>query len=273
MVKPSASTLAFPGQKPDLGWFEVRGRESKKDSGTNRIGDGPASPVKSLASSSWRLVAWLWPSWEDSYPENVCSASRDASSTHEALQRSQKGVPGPCLLWPTFSIVNIPLLLCLGLTCCWVSHTISIKLCFLCATPGVSQLYLLKACTKLECISKRKQKAFLMSTALFILQNDLVCSVLFWISKLRHAPKKPSSLKFHKLCWISELGLFCVLQWEVEIWISWVNLGKAILSQKQRFMISQGLMEAFQTRGKLGYWTMKYFDYMYTCTFCFRYGP
>lgn len=98
---------------------------------------------------------------------------------HCGLQRSPKGVEGPCLLWPTFSTVNVPFLLCLGLTRCWVSYTININVYFLCTTPGLSQSYLQKACTKLKCISKRKQKEFLMSTTILILQNDLVCSVLF----------------------------------------------------------------------------------------------
>lgn len=61
---------------------------------------------------------------------------------HHGLQRSPKGIQGPCLLWPTFSMVNVLLLLCLGLTRCWVSYTINIKVYFLCTTPGLSQSYL-----------------------------------------------------------------------------------------------------------------------------------
>lgn len=132
------------------------------------------------------------------------------TSTHHALQRAPKGITLPCVLWPTSSTVNVPFLLCLGLTHCWVSYTINIDVCFLCIIPAFSQSYLWKACTKLECIPKRKEKECFVSTTLSILQNDLVCSVLFRISKQKYAPKKPSSLKFHKHPW-----LFCALEWEV----------------------------------------------------------
>lgn len=172
VVKPSASTLALPGQKPDLGRFEIQGGENKKYGGTKKSGDSLASPVKSLASSSWRLVASPWLSWEGSYPENVCSVSQAVNNTHHALQRSQEGIIGLCLLWPTRSFVIVPFLLCLGLTRCWVSYTINIKVYFLCTALGLSQSYLYKGCTKLECISKRKQKEFLVSTTISILQND-----------------------------------------------------------------------------------------------------
>lgn len=94
VVKPSASTLALLGQKPDLGWFAIRRGENKKYGGTKKSGDSLASPVKSLASSSWRLVASLWPSWEGSYPENVCSVNHTVNNTHHALQRSREGIMG-----------------------------------------------------------------------------------------------------------------------------------------------------------------------------------
>ena len=72
-------------------------------------------------------MALPWPSWENSHSKNFCPANRDVDSTPWTEESQRK-----CLLWPTFSIINVPFLLYLDLTHCWVSYTTNVRVFILC---------------------------------------------------------------------------------------------------------------------------------------------
>lgn len=135
VVQPPANTSTFPGQKADLDCVGIWDGEQKKDGGTGE-------EVTALQSCDFSGL-WLYHGLLGTiHSLRIFAQPTMMLIVHRGLQRSLKGVVSSCLFWPTFSIVNVPFLLCLGLTCCWVSYTIYIKVCFLCTTPGLSQSYL-----------------------------------------------------------------------------------------------------------------------------------